>query len=72
MTDRDDMKNYRLQANVSRWLADLTRRAAHLENRSMSSYVTSLILQDLKSKGLIDETGRPNPLAQPSWQRTNS
>ena len=54
-----DMKSYRLQANISRWLADLARRAAHLETRSMSSYVANLIMRDLKDKGLVDMHGRP-------------
>jgi len=53
------MKKYRLQANISHWLADLTRRAAHIESRSISSYVTRLIMQDLQNKELLDEQGRP-------------
>jgi hypothetical protein len=53
------MKAYRLQANVTQWLADLARRAAHIESRSLSSYVTHLIKKDLREKGLIDEFDRP-------------
>ena len=53
------MKAYRLQANVTRWFADLARRAAHMECRSLSSYVTHLIKRDLREKGLIDEFDRP-------------
>ena len=53
------MKKYRLQANISHWLADLARRAAHIECRSISSYVANLIVQDLRAKGLMDERGVP-------------
>lgn len=53
------MKSYRLQANISRWLADMARRAAHMETRSVSSYVANLIMQDIKAKGLVDEHGQP-------------
>ena len=53
------MKAYRLQANVTHWFADLARRAAHMECRSLSSYVTHLIKRDLREKGLIDEFDRP-------------
>ena len=59
------MKKYRLQANISHWLADLARRAAHIECRSISSYVANLIVKDLRAKGLMDEHGVPvkTPLA---------
>jgi len=53
------MKKYRLQANLSHGLADLARRAAHLESRSISSYVANLITRDLQDKGLMDAQGRP-------------
>jgi len=59
---RATMRKQRIQANISRGLADLARRAAHLDSRSLSSYVSHLIVKDLQAKGLVDEYGRPTRL----------
>ena len=56
----NESKAYRLQANVAHWLADLARRAAHIECRSLSSYVANLIKKDLREKGLLDQFDRPS------------